>query len=57
MVERDKNQPSVIIWSLGNEAGYGPAHLTMAGRALGFIGRSCLTCESLKELRSVPGCM
>lgn len=32
MVERDKNQPSVIIWSLGNEAGYGPAHLTMAGK-------------------------
>ena len=24
MLERDKNQPSVIIWSLGNESGYGP---------------------------------
>jgi beta-galactosidase len=24
MVERDKNHPSVIIWSLGNEAGMGP---------------------------------
>ena len=24
MVERDKNHPSVIIWSLGNEAGNGP---------------------------------
>jgi beta-galactosidase len=24
MVERDKNHPSVIIWSLGNEAGDGP---------------------------------
>ena len=24
MVERDKNHPSVIIWSLGNEAGFGP---------------------------------
>ena len=23
MVERDKNHPSVVIWSLGNEAGYG----------------------------------
>ena len=24
MVERDKNMPAVIVWSLGNEAGYGP---------------------------------
>ncbi len=23
-VRRDKNQPSVVIWSLGNESGYGP---------------------------------
>ena len=26
MVERDKNHPSVIAWSLGNESGYGPNH-------------------------------
>lgn len=30
MVERDKNHPSVIIWSLGNESGYGPNHDAMA---------------------------
>lgn len=30
MVERDKNHPSVIIWSLGNESGYGPNHVAMA---------------------------
>jgi beta-galactosidase len=31
MVERDKNHPSVIIWSLGNESGYGPNHDALAG--------------------------
>lgn len=27
MVERDKNHPSVIVWSLGNESGFGPNHV------------------------------
>jgi beta-galactosidase len=31
MVERDKNHPSVILWSLGNESGYGPNHDAAAG--------------------------
>ena len=26
MVERDKNHPSIIMWSLGNESGYGSVH-------------------------------
>ncbi|XID93141.1 glycoside hydrolase family 2 TIM barrel-domain containing protein [Paenibacillaceae bacterium WGS1546] len=30
MVERDRNFPSVIVWSLGNESGYGPNHDAMA---------------------------
>ena len=30
MVERDKNHPSIIMWSLGNEAGYGNVHDTAA---------------------------
>ncbi|MEM1326803.1 MAG: glycoside hydrolase family 2 TIM barrel-domain containing protein [Bacteroidota bacterium] len=30
MVERDKNHPSIISWSLGNEAGSGPNHAAMA---------------------------
>ncbi|MFO7658903.1 MAG: glycoside hydrolase family 2 TIM barrel-domain containing protein [Bacteroidales bacterium] len=30
MVMRDKNHPSVIFWSLGNEAGRGPNHAAMA---------------------------
>ena len=31
MVERDKNHPCVIVWSLGNESGYGPNHAALAG--------------------------
>ncbi|MEW9550831.1 glycoside hydrolase family 2 TIM barrel-domain containing protein [Nonomuraea sp. NPDC050783] len=33
MVERDKNHPSVIMWSLGNEAGVGRNLAVMAGWA------------------------
>lgn len=31
LVERDKNHPAVLIWSLGNEAGIGANHSAMAG--------------------------
>ena len=29
-VERDKNHACVVMWSLGNEAGFGPNHVAMA---------------------------
>ncbi len=31
MAERDRNHPSVVIWSLGNESGYGPNFAAMSG--------------------------
>jgi len=34
MVERDKNHPSIIIWSLGNEAGFGDVFKKMKEDAL-----------------------
>ncbi len=31
LAERDKNHPCVIMWSLGNESGYGPNFAAMSG--------------------------
>jgi beta-galactosidase len=36
MVERDKNHPSVLVWSLGNESGYGPHHDALADWIRGY---------------------
>jgi beta-galactosidase/evolved beta-galactosidase subunit alpha len=33
MVERDRNHPAVILWSLGNESGFGRNHKAMAAAA------------------------
>jgi beta-galactosidase/beta-glucuronidase len=33
MVHRDKNHPSIVIWSLGNESGFGDNHRAMAAWA------------------------
>jgi beta-galactosidase len=36
MVERDKNHPSIIMWSLGNESGFGFNHQTIAAWIRGY---------------------
>jgi len=67
MVLRDKNHPSVIIWSLGNESGYGPNHDALAawmrsfdpgrpvhyeGAARDEFGQGPFSLESLKRGRA-----
>jgi beta-galactosidase len=42
MVERDKNHPSIVSWSLGNEAGTGPNHAAMAAWIKGRDGSRLL---------------
>ncbi|CAI6005012.1 unnamed protein product [Closterium sp. NIES-64] len=49
MCERDKNHASVVVWSLGNEAGYGATHDAMA--AMG--ARVVRMCERDKSHASV----
>ncbi len=47
MVLRDKNHPSVLFWSLGNESGYGPNHDAAAGWVRGYDpGRLLHYCEA-----------
>ena len=53
MVERDKNHPSIIFWSLGNEAGIGPSFEKAAaairkrdpGRLISYLGWGTLDWE------------
>jgi beta-galactosidase len=67
MALRDKNHPSVIIWSLGNESGYGPNHDALAawlrsydpdrpvhyeGAARPEFGQGPFTLDSLKRGRA-----
>ena len=40
MVQRDRNHPCVILWSLGNESGFGQNHAAMA-KAMREEGISC----------------
>ncbi len=46
MVERDKNHPSVIIWSLGNEGGAGRNFVAMAETIRQVIPNALIFCDS-----------
>jgi len=70
LVERDKNHPCVIMWSMGNESGYDVNHIKMAewtrqrdpdrpvhyeGAASGYKGNSYTDCFDV-ESRMYPSC-
>ena len=71
MAERDKNHPSVIFWSLGNESGYGANHSAMAGwlhefdptrfvhyeGAQGYYGATSIDLKEGETLRADPQCV
>ncbi|WP_331279637.1 glycoside hydrolase family 2 TIM barrel-domain containing protein, partial [Oceanivirga salmonicida] len=62
MVERDKNHPSIIFWSLGNESGYGINHAKMAeyakkrddSRLIHYEGETREIAETNKENQFIP---
>ncbi len=53
MVERDKNHPSIIMWSLGNEAGTGRNLAAMAAEMRGRDATRPLHYEGDQECRDV----
>ncbi|WP_299551377.1 glycoside hydrolase family 2 TIM barrel-domain containing protein [Seonamhaeicola sp.] len=54
MVERDKNHPSIVMWSLGNESGTGPNHAAMAGWIKEFDPTRYIHYEGAQGIPSHP---
>ncbi|TYA78548.1 glycoside hydrolase family 2 TIM barrel-domain containing protein [Seonamhaeicola marinus] len=54
MVERDKNHPSIVMWSLGNESGTGPNHAAMAGWIKDFDPTRYIHYEGAQGMPSHP---
>lgn len=51
MVERNKNFPSIIMWSLGNEAGHGPNHAAIYGWIKEYDPTRPIHLETAQDLR------
>lgn len=52
MVERDKNHASIIMWSLGNESGFGSNHVAMADWCRAFDSSRLIHYEGDRHGRS-----
>jgi beta-galactosidase len=52
MVERDKNHPCVVMWSLGNEAGYGDNFQSMKEAALAIDATRPIHYEGDRRLKT-----
>lgn len=55
MVERDKNHPAIVIWSLGNESGRGPTTAAMAAWVHDFDITRPLHYEPAMGSHQLPG--
>ncbi len=55
MVERDKNHPSIISWSLGNESGCGPIHAAAAGWIRDYDPTRFIHYEGAQGNPNLPG--
>ena len=49
MIARDRNHPSILFWSLGNESGCGSNHFAMAERAREMDGSRLVHYERCPE--------
>ncbi|TXF88045.1 DUF4981 domain-containing protein [Neolewinella aurantiaca] len=55
MIERDKNHPSIVFWSLGNESGYGPSHAAMGAWVRDFDPTRPIHYEGAQGDPTAPG--
>jgi beta-galactosidase len=54
LLERDKNHPSVIMWSLGNESGMGPNHAGASGLVKDFDPTRLVHYEGAQSVPTDP---
>ena len=54
MAERDKNYPSIVMWSMGNESGYGPNFAAISGWLKDFDPTRPIHYEGAQGVNGAP---